>query len=90
MREETGRKEETGRDMGRREEQKSGEGGFLHDYFKEFDEMSKSLFGDFSKIDQEIDRRFKEYSEMMEKNRQRQLQEFRQLMDSRRLALGSA
>lgn len=101
MREETGRREEGGREMGReagretsrREEQKSGggsEGGFMHDYFKEFDEMSKGLFGDFSKIDQEIERRFKDFSDTMEKNRQRQLQEFRQLMDTRRHALGSA
>ncbi len=65
-----------------RQQQRSGgeeqkETGFMNEWFKDFDEMSKSLFGDFSKIDQEIDRRFKDFSDMMEKNRQRQLQEFK-------------
>lgn len=45
--------------------------------WKDFDDWYKSIWSDFGRIDQEIDRRFKEYSDFMFKNRQRQLEDFR-------------
>ena len=72
-----------------REESKGTEMSTGFDMWKDFDEWNKSIFGDFSKIDQEIDRRFKDFSEMMEKNRLKQLEDFKREREVRQKALGS-
>ena len=51
------------------------------DLWKDFDDWYKSIFEDYSKIDQEMDRRFREFSDVMNKNRQRQLQEFKKVFE---------
>lgn len=69
-----------------KEETKKGEsmeGGIMPrmDLWKDFDDWYKSIFDDFSRIDQEMDRRFREYSESIFKNRERQLEEFRKIFE---------
>jgi hypothetical protein len=51
------------------------EGGFMPrmDLWKDFDDWYKSIFEDFSRIDQEMDRRFRDFSDSMFKNQERQL-----------------
>ena len=51
------------------------------DLWKDFDDWYKSIFEDYSRIDQEMDRRFKDFSEQMMKNRNRQLEEFRKTFE---------
>ena len=73
-------------DVQTKEESKKGEtfeGGIMPrmDLWKDFDDWYKSIFDDFSKIDQEMDRRFRDFSESMNKNRERQLEEFRKFFD---------
>ena len=51
------------------------------DLWKDFDDWYKSIFEDYSKIDQEMDRRFREFSDVMNKNRQRQLSEFKKVFE---------
>jgi hypothetical protein len=61
----------------------SMEGGIMprKDLWKDFDDWYKSIFEDYSKIDQEMDRRFREFSDLINKNRERQLDDFRKEMD---------
>jgi hypothetical protein len=47
------------------------------DLAKDFDDWNKSIFEDYSRIDQGMDKRFREFSDLMLKNRQRQLEDFR-------------
>jgi hypothetical protein len=46
------------------------EGGIMPrmDLWKDFDDWYKSIFEDFSRIDQEMDKRFRDFSESMFKN----------------------
>ncbi len=74
------------RDVQSKEEVKKGEtmeGGIMPrmDLWKDFDDWYKSIFDDFSKIDQEMDRRFRDFSEMMNKNRERQLEDFKRIFE---------
>ena len=67
------------KDVQSKEETKKGEnleGGIMPkmDLWKDFDDWYKSIFDDYSKIDQEMDRRFRDFSEMMNKNRERPLE----------------
>lgn len=59
--------------------EESKEGGMIptENIWKDFDDWYKSIWSDFSRIDQEIDRRFKEYSDFMFKNRQMQLEDIK-------------
>jgi hypothetical protein len=61
----------------------SMEGGIMPrmDLWKDFDDWYKSIFEDYSRIDQEMDRRFREFSEVINKNRERQIEEFRKEME---------
>ena len=72
-------KDQPMKDVQSKEETKKGEnleGGIMPkmDLWKDFDDWYKSIFDDYSKIDQEMDRRFRDFSEMMNKNRERQLE----------------
>jgi hypothetical protein len=49
--------------------------------WKDFDDWYKSIFEDYSKIDQEMDRRFREFSDMMFKNQERQIEQFKKEME---------
>lgn len=71
-------KEETSTQRFQRTEE-SKEGGMIpsENMWKDFDDWSKTIFSDFNKIDHEIDRRFKDYSDFMNKNRQMQLEDIR-------------
>ena len=74
------------KDVQSKEESKKGEnieGGIMPrmDLWKDFDEWYKSIFDDFSKIDQEMDIRFRNFSDMMNKNRERQLEDFRKIFE---------
>lgn len=74
------------KDVQSKEESKKGEtleGGIMPrmNLWKDFDDWHKSIFDDFSKIDQEMDSRFREFSDMINKNRERQLEEFRKIFD---------
>lgn len=67
------------------EESKQGGGMDIHRDFLsgEFNDWYKSIWEDFSKIDQDIDRRFRNFSDFMSKNQQKQLESFRREMDQR-------
>lgn len=72
-------KDQPMKDVQSKEETKKGEnleGGIMPkmDLWKDFDDWYKSIFDDYSKIDQEMDRRFRDFSEMMNKNREHQLE----------------
>jgi hypothetical protein len=41
------------------------------DLWKDFDDWYKSIFEDFSTIDREMDKRFRDFSESMFKNQER-------------------
>ena len=62
------------------------EGGIMPrmDLLKDFDDMQKSIFEDFSHIDQEMDRRFRNFSDTMFKNQELQIQEFKKEMEKQR------
>lgn len=79
-------KDQPMKDVQSKEESKKGEnieGGIMPrmDLWKDFDEWYKSIFDDFSKIDQEMDIRFRNFSDMMNKNRERQLEDFRKIFE---------
>lgn len=79
-------KDQPMKDVQSKEESKKGEtleGGIMPrmNLWKDFDDWHKSIFDDFSKIDQEMDSRFREFSDMINKNRERQLEEFRKIFD---------
>jgi len=80
-------KEETKKQGGETGVSSSGlEGGIMPrmDLWKDFDDWYKSIFEDFSRIDQEMDRRFRDFSEPMFKNQERQIEEFRKEMEKQR------
>ncbi len=52
--------------------------------WKDFDDWYKSIFEDFSHIDQEMDRRFRDFSDIMFKNQERQIEEFKKEMEKQR------
>jgi hypothetical protein len=79
-------KDQPMKDVQSKEESKKGEtieGGIMPrmDLWKDFDDWHKSIFDDFSKIDQEMDIRFRNFSDMMNKNRERQLEDFRKIFE---------
>jgi hypothetical protein len=79
-------KDQPMKDVQSKEEVKKGEtmeGGIMPrmDLWKDFDDWHKSIFDDFSKIDQEMDRRFRDFSDMINKNRERQLEDFRKTFE---------
>jgi len=79
-------KDQPMRDVQSKEEVKKGEtmeGGIMPrmDLWKDFDDWHKSIFDDFSKIDTEMDRRFRDFSEMINKNRERQLEDFKKIFE---------
>lgn len=59
------------------------EGGIMprQDLWKDFDDWYKSIFEDYSRLDQEMDRRFRDFSDMMFKNQERQIESFRKEME---------
>lgn len=61
-----------------KEEGKLGEGELsTESLWKDFEDWSRTMWQDYSRIDQEMDRRFRDFSELMNKNRQRMLEEFK-------------
>jgi hypothetical protein len=79
-------KDQPMKDVQSKEESKKGEameGGIMPrmDLWKDFDDWHKSIFDDFSKIDLEMDSRFREFSDMISKNRERQLEDFRKIFE---------
>jgi len=62
------------------------EGGIMPrmDLWKDFDDWYKSIFEDFSRIDQEMDRRFRDFNDSMFKNQERQIEEFKKEMEKQR------
>jgi hypothetical protein len=79
-------KDQPMKDVQSKEESKKGEameGGIMPrmDLWKDFDDWHKSIFDDFSKIDLEMDSRFREFSDMINKNRERQLEDFRKIFE---------
>ena len=59
------------------------EGGIMPrmDLWKDFDDWYKSIFEDYSRIDQEMDRRFRDFSDTMFKNQELQIEEFKKEME---------
>lgn len=51
------------------------------DLWKDFDDWYKSIFEDFSRIDQEMDRRFRDFSDTMFKNQELKIEEFKKEME---------
>ncbi len=56
---------------------------FGWDLFRDFDRWQGSLWEDFSRMDREFDRRFKQFEREMFHNRQLQLEDFRNQMKQR-------
>ena len=80
-------KDVSGQQQKQMEESKAGQGesGMLPrgELWRDFDDWYKSIWEDYNRIDQEIERRFRDFSEMMFKNRQRQLEDFRREIEGR-------
>lgn len=50
-------------------------GGLFGSVFKDIEDFQKSIWDDYSRIEHDMEKRFKEYSDLIEQNRQRQIQE---------------
>ena len=67
-----------------KEEGKQGEGELSREFlWKDFEDWSRSMWQDYSRIDQEMDRRFRDFSDLMFKNRQRMLEDFKRDFEQR-------
>lgn len=47
------------------------------DIWRDFDEWNRNIFGDYSRIESEMDRRFRDFSDLMLRNRERTREELR-------------
>ena len=57
-------------------------------HWKDFDEMSRSIWDDYSRLDQEMDKRFRHFSDLMFKNRELQLEDFKREAEKKPMIKG--
>jgi hypothetical protein len=91
MREEQAKVKSTSKEEAKMAGVSESERGLLprEDLWKDFDDWYKSIWEDFSLIDREIDRRFRDFSNMMFENRRRQIEDFRKEMEGRAITSGA-
>lgn len=59
------------------------------DIFRDFDEWTKSIFEDYTRLDQEMDRRFREFRERMMVDQKKQIEQFKKEFESKPQAIKS-